>query len=459
MRNEKQIQQILSQTPELNAPDGLLEKLQADINLTKTDSASAEQNIWRMIMKNRITKLAAAIAIIIALLIGLQFMDTSDISSVAFAEVLQYIQTYSYTFDLTTITEENASGTVTVKMFEPGKMRMDATGGLGKVSSITDLKKGKTLILFHQFKTGQIIDINALARGHQTGGIFAMLNKPVANLWGLEDGTQEQLDDEIIDGRTAAVFVVFSHDKDIDYETTIWADTQTGLPILVEMIISSTEDPSQKAEYIMENFDLDVELDEDLFTLDMPQGYILAYQKDLDTLQAKTERSNQAEKIVQALELFSQGSKQQAINILITIDWSSPVEFGKEPYLFTISEQEYVSLKPRDQQQVMTKVMADARTVRMITKELLAIADATADHQISEQYLTAALQLGNLLTRNPEHLLIARLVGIAIQRKTLEPMIALYTETGQQDKLQQAQKDLNAAQTAQQEIKDKAAGL
>ncbi|MHC4693712.1 MAG: hypothetical protein ACYS67_13300 [Planctomycetota bacterium] len=94
------------------------EALTAFDKAEKTKSVSAESNTWRIIMKNRITKLTAAAVTIIAVLIGIsQFGGFNDESSVAFGEVLGYIQTSSYNFDLTgvPITEEQPSEAATIQ--------------------------------------------------------------------------------------------------------------------------------------------------------------------------------------------------------------------------------------------------------------------------------------------------------------------------------------------------------
>ena len=59
----------------------------------KTKSAKLEPNIWRIIMKSRITKLAAAAVIIIAVLIGInQFGGSLDIAGVAWADVVKNVE-------------------------------------------------------------------------------------------------------------------------------------------------------------------------------------------------------------------------------------------------------------------------------------------------------------------------------------------------------------------------------
>ncbi len=54
----------------------------------KTQSVSSEPNIWRIIMKSKITKLAAAAMIIVAIIIGFnQFRGSIDLATIAFADI------------------------------------------------------------------------------------------------------------------------------------------------------------------------------------------------------------------------------------------------------------------------------------------------------------------------------------------------------------------------------------
>jgi hypothetical protein len=61
--------------------------------------------------------------------------------------------------------------------------------------------------------------------------------------------------------------------------------------------------------WIMNNFILDVEPDEKLFNLEVPEGYTSSQQWDLDELQPGAEPSAEAKKIVEMLELWPRGQK------------------------------------------------------------------------------------------------------------------------------------------------------
>ncbi len=431
--------------------------------MEQTINASADKpGVWRIIMRSKISKLAVAAVIVIAVLIGVEFIGGPSTTGIVFAEVLEYINSFGYTFDLTTVADKKAFDAVHAMVLEPGKMRMNTTVGLGKISTILDVAEGKSMILFHQFKTAQIQEMPTMLKDYGAEGILFLCTESIVNLWDMQDGTEEQLGEKEIDGETAIGFKVVQEGQYLRSEINIWADAQTAVPVLVEMSMFTLDDSKDAIGFIMNKFDLAAQLDEELFSLKVPSGYTLAYQYSLDELDKKTERSDQAEKIVQALEIWSQGNKTQAVETLLAIDWTRPIEFSGEPYLFSMTEKEYVSLKPNDQQKAMTDVMAMSSTIKKITMNLLTLGQTAMlaqDHKKAERYFQTALQFGKLLTRDPDAILIVRLVGIAVERKTLSEMVILYTQTNQREKLEAAQKELQVMKVEIEKIKDKARGL
>jgi hypothetical protein len=420
------------------------------------------------IMKSRITKLAAAAVTIIAVLIGISQLDVfTNESSVAFGEVLGHIQTSSYNFDLTgvPITEEQPSEAATIQamVLELGRLRMDCSAP--KISSITDFNTGKCLLLFHQNKTGVLIEdlvidmedgIGDMEDG--LGGIYALFSRPIENLWNLQDGTQEDLGEKQIDGQTVTGFRVFQKDPYFEYDITIWANITTGVPILVEVLPKPLDTSHPSIKWIMNNFILDVEPDEKLFNLEVPEGYTLSQQWDLDELQPDAEHSAEAKKIVEMLELWPRGQKTKAVEILLGLDWAQPLEFGNEPYIFSITEKAYISLKFEDQKRAWDEIMAIVETVRQIAYEVLNLGQAAVsaqNYKEAERYFEAGLQLGKLLDRNPESMIIVRLLGIVVEKKTLNEMINLYTTTKNQEKLRDAEEQLRAAEAELRKLKQR----
>jgi hypothetical protein len=424
-------------------------------------------SIWRIIMRSKITRFAAAAVLIIAIFIVMnQFGGSIGGGSVAFGEVLEYFQTFSYTFDLTVdavgAKQGSTAFTMQAMVLELGKMRVDCSaGGVGKISSITDFNTGKSLLLFHQNKTAVMKKESVLNKNTGVGGIVSFCSKPIDNLWNLFDGEEEELGKTEINGQHINGFRVFQEDQYFEYEITIWADSESGVPSLVESIAKPLDESYPSIKWTMENFDLDVELDEELFSLDLPKGYILAYQEDLEKLEVDTEPSFESEKIVQMLVLWSESRNGEAIELLLGVDWTKQIEFGKEPYIFSLTEKGYISLKAEDQKQVMEDIMAAASIIRKIVKEAFAMGqNAVADrnYEEAERYFQAGLQLGKLLDRNPESMVMVRLVGVAIEKVALNEMIDLYRTTNNQKKLQDAEKQLRMAEAEGDEIKRKATG-
>ena len=466
---ERYIQNIYTKKLQVTTTSNFNERVLANLMNTleeqKTNTSNTIQpNIWRIIMNKPIKKIAAAAVIIIAVLIGINhFGGSLGGGSVAFADVLKYIQTQSYTFDLTMkdVIEEG-SPTVNIKamIFELGRVRMDCSVPVGEMSSITDFTTEKTLLLFHENKTAVIKEEPVLNKSTGAQGMFVLFTRPIDNLWNMRDGTEEQLGEKEINGQPVTGFKVLQEDQYFQYDMTIWADAADGVPRLVE-VTSKPLDGSFSIKWTMENFDLDVDLDEELFSLEVPAGYTLAYQEDLEKIEVDTESSTEAEKIEQILELWSQGRKDEPIEILLGIEWTEQIEFGKEPYLFSMTEKGYISLKAEDQKRVMEEIMITAVTVRKIVFEVVRLgqeAVSSNNYEAAEQYYEAGLQLGKLLARDPETMIIVRLVGIAVEKVTLKEMINLYTTMNNQKKLQTTEKQLHAAEAEAAKIKNKALG-
>lgn len=425
-------------------------------------------SIRRIIMKSGITKIAAAVVLIIAILIGInQFGGSIGRDTVAFGEVLEYFQTFSYTFDLTvdTVAEKQgpAAFTLQAMVWELGRMRVDCDAGIGvgKISSITDFNASRTLLLFHQNKTGVIKKESVLNKNTGAEGIVSFCTKPIENLWNLRDDTEETLGEKEINGQKVVGFRVIQEDPYFEYDITIWANSKSGIPSLVEAIAKPLDESYSPINWTMKNFDLDVELDEELFSLDLPTGYTLAYQEDLDKLEVTTKPSAESKKIVQMLELWAEDRKKEAVQVLLKINWTEAIAFGKEPYIFSISEKGYTSLKAEDQKRVNEEVMTTAATLRKIVQEVLdsgQTAVSVKQYEEAEKYFNAGLQLGKLLDNNPSSMVIVRLVGIAIEKRALNEMISLYTTTANRQKLQEAEKQLRATEAEIDKIKKEVGG-
>ena len=80
----------------------------------KTESVQTEPNIWRIIMKSRISKLAAAAVIIIAVFLGVSVFNQS--SSVAWGEVLNNVERVNSFINRMKMTVQSSEGTNDAEM-------------------------------------------------------------------------------------------------------------------------------------------------------------------------------------------------------------------------------------------------------------------------------------------------------------------------------------------------------
>jgi len=270
-----------------------IEKLLKDINIdtnAKTDNAvlgdvigafeksknkktsATEQNIWRIIMKNRITKIAAAAGIIIAVLFGTYYFGVSpDGASVAWADVLENMdaaQTVTFTFESEKQYEdgEYCWGKGTNRSKGPYR-RTDATEGHRYHDgppheetsiSIMDLsRQNRYVLLYPEQKWSYYAPDHG---GNDTLQTYDGLKKD------FRDGTEKYLGRMKIDGQDTVCFKVSKENKEI----TVWADPDTALPIRIERIAKEGIDKT-----ILSNITFDVELDDKLFDMTLPDDYVV----------------------------------------------------------------------------------------------------------------------------------------------------------------------------------------
>ena len=80
------------------------------------------------------------------------------------------------------------------------------------------------------------------------------------------------------------------------------------------------------------------------------------------------------------------------------------------------------------------------------------------DYEKAGRCFEALLQLGKLLNRDLDNMLIVRLVGIAVQKLALKEQVGLYTETNNQEKVKAAEKQLQALNAESERIKNNLKG-
>jgi hypothetical protein len=287
-------------------------------------------SIWRIIMKSKIVKLAAAAVIIVAAFIVLYPLTRTQPT---FAQVIQPIfNAQTAVFDII-IGDETASGPVVHDEVMGSRIRRTLSNMPGVVS-IIDLEAGQILTLVSETKEAVYIDIKDW---QSISNYMERLRNLIAGLEKHPEFTVEELGESDIGGQKLIGFLA-KHPK---AEITIWADPVTALPVRIE----TTEG---QLETICKNVVFDVPMDETLFSMEVPEGYT-QQQTQLD-LQSATE-----EDFIEGLriraEVFGDGQFPDGVSVEDHLKQAPAM--GKKLEDLGMSEKEQLELGMKLQQHLL----------------------------------------------------------------------------------------------------------
>ena len=264
--NEKYIEEFVKDIP-FDAPDQkhrneLKKQLMSAFPKHRLQPTVYTVQIWRIIMKSKITKLAAAAVIIIAAYLGInQFFG----GTITFADVIKPIlNARTVVLDFTVGDEE--TGLVVHDIVVGSKIRRTLPNmGL----AIIDLDNARLLRLDPLDKSAVYIDIQGPFQKWMKNYI-GLVRDIVADMENHPEWPVQELGQRRIDGQRAVGFLL-SGPK---IKLTIWADAETAAPIRIELQMG-------RSKTIIKNIKFDVPVDESLVSMDIPDGYTL-YEKELD---------------------------------------------------------------------------------------------------------------------------------------------------------------------------------
>ncbi len=216
-------------------------------------------NLSRMIMRSPIIKFAAAAVIIIAVFFGMNQFGNPFESS-AFAKVVEQLNS-ARTLTYSVLTKTNVESMPTVRTTwaykEPGFLRTTTADGF---VTIFDSIKGTGISIMPPEKKYLEVEMTNIL-GDPSNDPFIIIEK----LRTLPNRADEELGEKEIDGQAAEGFRVTKNDT----TTTVWIATDTGELVRVEMEFANN--PVMNS--IMSDFQMNVPLDDSLFSLAPPAGY------------------------------------------------------------------------------------------------------------------------------------------------------------------------------------------
>lgn len=205
-------------------------------------------------MKSPITKIAAAAAIVIAVLIGMNPFG----GTVTFADVVEPILN-AKTVILDLIIGGDDSGPVMHEIVTGSRIRRTMSN-LPNMVQILDLDGGQMLALDTEAKVASYINIEGPLQD-ATRNYVEFLRQVIRQV---QDGQVEKIGEKVIDGQEAIGFVGRGQNE----EVMIWADRKTGHPLRIELQVGQMY-------AVMKNFEFDAPVKEALMSMDVPDGYTL----------------------------------------------------------------------------------------------------------------------------------------------------------------------------------------
>ena len=148
--------------------------------------------------------------------------------------------------------------------------------------------------------------------------------------------------------------------------------------------------------------------------------------------------------IEQATSLWDRGQKDQAADMLLNVDFSTPVRFSPGSLALSLTEKEFDAMNKTEQLKVQTEIHSIVTLYRDLTKHLIAWGQAALfqqDYQDAEKCQMTVYHFGQVFTGDPESEAVFRLSGFVIAISGLTELIELYTQTNNQQQLVWAQNE------------------
>ena len=312
--------------------DQLRESLMASLPSTskqhkqKSKLAHIGAFIGDTIMKNRITKLAAAAVIIIAVILGLNFIGGPSKSGLVFADVVRPILTArTVVFNVISAEGENVPITRVMNM---GTQRvrgevLSPDGKTVQVIIIVDYDTSRMLQLIPKQMTAVLIDLKDMSEKPEN--ILETMRNIITELQNDPNVSIKPLGEKEINGQIAKGFRAIGP----DVELTVWADPQTTLPIRMEQ-------KWRQMHFVCTDFQFDIEMDESLFRMEIPEGYSELPRGELP-IDSSTEQD-----LIESLRIWAE----------VILDGVFPRELSTEVYVDDVNKNREKFAKLQQEQKV-----------------------------------------------------------------------------------------------------------
>ena len=229
-------------------------------------SAEPQPNIWRIIMKNKITKLATAAAVILIVVLGITFLERSVTPAWAIEDTIKALE-HIYSIKISGIVT-NDSGEIEVNFIlwtkpnedstETGELRFEIPGY--QVTVVAPL--GKTYTYKPKENVVSIADYKNFSINPWLGSKFFNSIKKFAENWQISYGKDEETGKE-------SIFATFLHPT----ESQSWwfqFDSDTKLPVRFKQWTNINFEG--KPQFYAAEIEYNPELPAGIFEFEIPEG-------------------------------------------------------------------------------------------------------------------------------------------------------------------------------------------
>jgi len=223
----------------------------------KQKTGAAAPDIWRLIMRSSITKVAVAAAVIIVAVLGVHYMMAP---SITFADVVKPLfEAKTFAYDLLVGGE---GGPVARDHVSGNRIRRTMSTG-PNIVLIIDADAAKVLRLDTAGKTAALVNIAGPLEKHARDYI-AFVRETIERLMADPNFEPKEQFHRQIDGRKAIGYSL-GNDRE---RITILADAETGALVQIELEWG-------REICILKNFEFNIPISENQISLDPPAGYTM----------------------------------------------------------------------------------------------------------------------------------------------------------------------------------------
>jgi outer membrane lipoprotein-sorting protein len=280
--SEDLLMRAVAAMKQLPTPDGPSEAVASDTltalrEASQKPQSSFSQRIYQMPWTSKLT---AALAMAAGLLVAYLSVSNMTGNALAFADVVEVLNkvrsaTWKTTTEVTQTPNQTVSWTGVGMFLAPSHERMETNVNGVQAVQIMDGQKDKVISLVPSTKTAIVIGLKNLPPGRESpfGKTFLGLRELVASARDSKSGKVERLGERLIGGRLTQGFRI----EIGSVVVKIWADPGTLVPVRVEEHTTNPE-----VNIVMTDFQVDVDLDESLFSVDVPAGYTVQQTPQVD---------------------------------------------------------------------------------------------------------------------------------------------------------------------------------